>query len=965
MRSLHVLWQHYVTQLDVPNLVENKPPSETHSLVNNYLDWLAKVDNTQAIIDQTFPGSPPSALLYLMLRNALLLQLHQGAYEWLQERTDFEPKLEVAAKVSSLLGMRNLSPNLSKFEIMATRVAAAEPTHPVPTISVADWIWRGPNPGEVEAAFLREQKAALPLLATVPTARLERCLVEHVDCCNYRLDAWQTGLFAQRLQDQRGSDQQRDDRQKGIYLGAFGWVEHVRPQSKTFINPENLPPSLKPQDTQPVLEEDDVVAPGTPQTGHGSRKGGFVHTPSLNHASAAALLRNAYLSYAKPEQAELFSVNLSSERVRRAQFILEGMRNGQPIEALLGYQFERGLHDRTSESAARGDVPVLELNQFILPYREAFPFESREVAQPGTGGAIETVPAYSVVNGLRLMQATLSAANGYGLATIQPPILLPNINQGNAILAEQNHLQDTLDAVKDLLMAENAYQLVQGNFDRVAAVSLSQKEAHIPPELQVINTPRGTEFTFTNRVTLHFEDRDPALPINHPWSSSTITPRAIAETGINYWLGQVLGTTPETVFCDVYWVEPTTNIPNDRHSVSLADLAIQPIDFIWMVGISPEDTNGATELETRIAYSYRRTHTISDDKTVRIEFNPTVGDGEKTFAQLFPLARQLRALLSSSRALHAGDFLPAAGGKATTIPVDKSNPKGYDPDELRHRVETGLKMLDELIKDISSTSAPPFVELILLNDPENVADDEDLTVPLGQAYQKLEDAKLTFTDTEKVSIRFALSDAEILHQTLQAIANFGIADAFPPQADLTRDDAKAELLAQAHRVARRLRNTHSPTGLLDRADAAFHQATPDKSVEDQVLRLLAAGNFLFGETFNWLPKFVYHNEIDIATADSDRTQLLKYAAETRGIRETEVVEEWLQGLVRVRSNLHRLEIARTLADVLNDQPLEFRPVQVPYRAKDSWLAVEFPNAPHLFSISRDTLSITAHGDSAF
>jgi hypothetical protein len=32
--------------------------------------------------------------------------------------------------------------------------------------------------------------------------------------------------------------------------------------------------------------------------------------------------------------------------VRRGQFVLEGMRNGQPIEALLGYQFERGLHDR-------------------------------------------------------------------------------------------------------------------------------------------------------------------------------------------------------------------------------------------------------------------------------------------------------------------------------------------------------------------------------------------------------------------------------------------------------------------------------------------------------------------------------------------------------------------------------------------------------------------------------------------
>ena len=89
----------------------------------------------------------------------------------------------------------------------------------------------------------------------------------------------------------------------------------------------------------------------------------------------------------------MFSVNLSSERVRQAQFVLEGMRNGQPIEALLGYQFERELHERTSESAKRKDSPVLELNQFILPFRQAFPFESRELVQAGTGRAGGNCPA--------------------------------------------------------------------------------------------------------------------------------------------------------------------------------------------------------------------------------------------------------------------------------------------------------------------------------------------------------------------------------------------------------------------------------------------------------------------------------------------------------------------------------------------------------------------------------------------
>ena len=966
MKSLHVLWQHYLTALDAPNLVENKPPSESKQLTVNYVDFLAKAETAQKIISQDFPSTPPSALLYLMLRNSLLLQMHNGAYEWLEERTTFDPGLTQATSATTLAGVRASQPALSKFEIMATRVEVAEPTHPVPSTTVADWIWNGPAPAEVEASFLRQQKTALQNLAGASTASLERCLVEHLDCCSYRLDAWQTGLFAQRLQAQRGSGQ---GRQTGIYLGAFGWVENLKPSAKVFLSRDSLPTTLRPADNHPILEEDDVITSRRPGL-VGARQGGFVQAPSLSHAAAAALLRNAYLSHALPEKAEMFSVNLSSERVRRGQFVLEGMRNGQPIEALLGYQFERGLHDRTSASAASGDIPVVELNRFILPFRRAFTFESLEVVQAGTGPPAETVPPYSVVNGLKLSQATLSAANGFGLNTILQSTELPDADQSAAILAEQSALRDTLDAVKDLLMAENAFQLVRGNFDRVAAVSLAQKEAHIPPELEVINTPRGTEFTFTNRVTLHFDDLEATLPANYPWPA-TPTPRAKAETGMNKWLGLLLGVTPEKIVCEVHWVETADEgaAKHDPHPVTLADLAIQPVDFVWLVNISPEETGGATELETRIAFHYRKTHNIGDDKIVRIEFNPAVVPGETTLAQFFPLARQLRALLSESRSLDAGDFLPAAGGKETAIPVVKDNPRGYDSTELRRRVESAFNELSALTDSIDGPTAPS-VELVIVNDPANFMGQ------LGAAFSKLEAAKLTFTDTKQVSVVFSTADAVTLHEKLRAVANFGIGDAFPPESDLTSDTARAALLARAHRVARRLRRSETSDGVLDRAGAILSQATPEKSIEQTVTLLLAAGKVLLGETFNWLPKFTCHNEIDLATAAGDRTQLLGHAAGvTPGMSREEVVEEWLQGLARVRRPLYRWEVIRTLADALSDVSLELSPVQVPYRVNDSWLAVEFPkldpnntdpNDPEKkFGISRDTLSIAAHGSSAF
>ncbi len=548
--------------------------------------------------------------------------------------------------------------------------------------------------------------------------------------------------------------------------------------------------------------------------------------------------------------------------------------------------------------------------------------------------------------------------------------LRPNADQGAAILAEQSALRDTLDAVKDLLLAENAFQLARGNFDRIAAVSLAQKEAHIPPELEVINTPRGTEFTFTNRVTLHFEDLDPAVPENNPWFPIPLTPRATAESGMNKWLAPLFGL-PGKILCDVFWLEKEGDTERrDPHSVKLADLRLQPVDFVWLTNLSAEETQGATELETRIASEYRQTHNIGDDKIVKIEFNPAVADDELSFAQLFPLARQLRALLTESRALHAGDFLPAPGGKDSEIPIDKDNPKGYQPGELLSRVQTTLSQLGTLADFIDGPNAPS-VEIVFTDDPA-----APFIGKLGAAFTKLEEAKLAFTDTNRLSVTFSLVDAETLRGKLQEVANFGISDAFPPESDLTVEAAKVSLLARAHRLARRLRRDDPKDGVLDRAGTLVASATPDKPIEQRVTLLLEAGKILFGETFNLLPKFTCHNEIDLATSAGDREDLLKFAVNaTPGMTKEEVVEEWLQGLARVRRPLERWEVVRTLADALNDVSLTVEPVQVPYRVNDSWLAVEFPkldpnntdpeepNKP--FGISRDTLSIAAHGNPAF
>ena len=130
-----------------------------------------------------------------------------------------------------------------------------------------------------------------------PTARLERAFAEHVDCCTYRFDAWQLGLVNLQLDAMRGTagEGEQDGEQAartGVYLGAYGWLEDVRPQARE-LTPVELPGDLAEVfggDGQPPLVRDPA-------------NGGYVHAPSLNQAVTAAVLRNGYLANASPRRA--------------------------------------------------------------------------------------------------------------------------------------------------------------------------------------------------------------------------------------------------------------------------------------------------------------------------------------------------------------------------------------------------------------------------------------------------------------------------------------------------------------------------------------------------------------------------------------------------------------------------------------------------------------------------------------
>ncbi|MEO1401446.1 MAG: hypothetical protein AAFV72_09415 [Cyanobacteria bacterium J06635_1] len=184
------------------------------------------------------------------------------------------------------------------------------------------------------AQSLTDMRDSLDHLSRLSEPQLDLLLRETLDLASHRLDAWMTSLATARLH------QLRQKQPKGMILGGYGWVENLRMDQRAIPSP-----SAK-NDTSPLFERTD--------------NGGYVAAPSLNQAATAAILRSGYLNHGSQEATDPFAINLSSERVRLAQWLLEGVRQGQALGTLLGYRFERGLKENN-------------LADFIEPFRKIAP----------------------------------------------------------------------------------------------------------------------------------------------------------------------------------------------------------------------------------------------------------------------------------------------------------------------------------------------------------------------------------------------------------------------------------------------------------------------------------------------------------------------------------------------------------------------------------------------------------------
>lgn len=703
--------------IDKP-LIDDTPLSEQRAVRaytdtnENYIEWLiraAKEDHKLIRDQQGFSnGRRPVATLYDLLVHAMNLGFADASLD-LHLRADVIQAHDVRdmRRDQEFIAVQADNPLIeSKWDLMYR-----EEPHVAPAgTTIAEHIAAQLRGGIANASTqqLEEVLDALEVLKRAPTARLERCLVEHLDCCHYRLDAWLLSFLRLRLAALRFAGEGGEgELRRGVYLGAYGWVEDLEPDDKGL-----LPAPL--DDTQrAVFDPDgqgDVVTDTT--------NAGYVHGLSVGHGITAAVLRNAYISSASPEDAERYKVNLSSERVRAALAILEGMQQGQSLAELLGYELERGLHDNNDE----------ELDIFVYELRKVFPLVSNRLKRTAIGKgrvgtnalelarfaeeeaelkgdrAFSKVEARNVVNGLALLERVKTPGQAFypfGFPTGTGPGELRGATDDEraAIDAEVRRIANIEDAVADLALAEGVHQVVQGNYERAAGALDAYSKGGFPPLPDVVQSP-ASGLGLTHRFGIHLQAG--VSP------DAGLTPRSKTEPAINAWL-EDLFPPANLIACKVLSRLPVAEgeAPNawDEFPVTLASLQLEPIDLLYVHDRSSEKNLGA--LDDHVLRHFQAATPRRPDLEIMLDYTSSVPNGV-SFFELGAMLAELRTLVISARPLEASDLtLQTAGTKS------QNTSASIHPD----RIIKARAMLDVAIAGLQTVFIDVFEPLVDFEDP--------------------------------------------------------------------------------------------------------------------------------------------------------------------------------------------------------------------------------------------------------
>jgi hypothetical protein len=589
---------------------------------DSYLGLLATRSSLTALARATYPEGRPMPLLFALGRVAVLESADQAARQILEE-----------------FGLLPIAWDAEVTDYQArplqTTLGRLEARHPNPPILSFQTIGEHLDnvPTEPAAAVLRAVRSELDALRLVPPATLETALRGALTLLSHRLDAWYSGLAVGRLDTLRGKvrPRSRDTHgyREGVVLGGWGTVGRI-PRSGMQVVPSSEAPASDPGPLYSVADN-----------------GGYIHAPSAAHAATAAVLRSTHLAHGGNNP---FSVDLSSRRVRAAVEILDGVREGQPLGALLGYRIERALSDAS-------------LQRLIAPLRALAPPVAGRLT---TGSApAEAVAASNVVDGAELLElagrvqgSPPQATKVAKLFTLGSPLTSAEVASFQAVLDDA---ADRLDAVGDLVLAEAVYQTVEGNAVRAGATEASVSGAPVPPiEPALLRRPRAG-IAVTQRIGICM----PPTPAHDAaWDA---TPRMQADPRLEALAAAVLPP-PSAIRMTVR--ETATDATATDKTVTLAalleaaradqrgELGLAALDVV--LGADPNTAGARSGFDARL-------HALAlvfvappagSELTLLLERDATWSSDVWSITEVLEMARALRLLVTSARPLRPTDVTP-------------------------------------------------------------------------------------------------------------------------------------------------------------------------------------------------------------------------------------------------------------------------------------------------------------------
>ena len=280
-------------------------------------------------------------------------------------------------------------------------------------------------------------------------------VIEFFDLFNYRLDAWLMGLVNNKIR------MRMNQGKHNLALGCFGWLFNLK-------------------------EVDDFK--------HGCTNE-YIIAPSVNQAITGAILRSSYVNSLKNGKAHNYDmgVNLSSERVRTAIRIIEGIQNGLSLGCILGADMERLIHEAYKTTSSKFPEGQLELDSCIFKLRQRYPLVKND-QESGAGDAPLSI---TVLNGARLLDEYATYKNrgnddvkNWLKNTLK---LFDGDNQQDfkikALMDIIDIIDDEKDALTDVVLSESVFKLTQGNTEASAAISRALKELKNIPMPEVAEIP--------------------------------------------------------------------------------------------------------------------------------------------------------------------------------------------------------------------------------------------------------------------------------------------------------------------------------------------------------------------------------------------------------------------------------------------------------------------------------------------